>query len=90
MLRDFAAMMPHTQHIPHHMYQAKDYGHEQHRLVGLPAGRLLMPKAGDNAEQAEANAEQVDDGGASPVGGVLKRTVAYAIVGVDIEADEHP
>ena len=44
------------------MGNAEDDGYPEHRAIFVPAHGLLMPKAGDDAEQGDETADGTEDG----------------------------
>ena len=87
-------MVPEAQDIIDKVGKTNDDGQYEHGFVCAPAGRLLVPKARDDAEHGEGQTEGIEHGDAATRCAVLAAgfqvAVADAVVAVDVKTDEHP
>lgn len=89
-----AGVVPESQDEVDEMGEADEDGQDEHRLVGGPSCRLLMPESRDDTEHGKRQSESVEHRDAAAFRAVFayrfQMAVAYAIMTVDVKADEHP
>ena len=93
-LSAWAGVVPESQDEVDEMGEADEDGQDEHRLVGGPSCRLLMPESRDDTEHGKRQSESVEHRDAAAFRAVFacrfQMAVAYAIMTVDVKADEHP
>ena len=94
MLSARAGVVPESQDEVDEMGEADEDGQDEHRLVCGPSCRLLMPESRDDTEHGKRQSESVEHRDAAACRAVFacrfQMAVAYAIMTVDVKADEHP
>jgi len=82
---------PDAQHVIAEVDGAHHEGDDKEHLGRLPAGRLLMPEARDEAQDRERQAQGVEHRLALAMAqALLEMRVMNAVERIDIQADHHP
>ena len=73
------------------MGEGKEKGEDEECFVLLPAYSLLMPEAGDDAENGEAETDEMEGGlSFALVASSLQFAVLHSVSYVDVQPYQHP